>query len=270
MSRVVPLPDHVASADEWKAWPRKVEAHTIWSVRARQVEGYVRSGKLKLYSCPDDTTRVDPDQMRDLFGEPGVIPGKDRDLPKEERARRMAEKASGIDSNDPVVFMFREAVTMMRDMHKESIGLLRVVSDPLDKLLKAYEALIEKQAKRIVELETLQAESAEMHSALLDMSQDRDLKKRAADAAEKRKDSALQLLKDHVPGLISLYIEGESLSAWARRIPRAVAEALVDDGGLSESDADIIRRAAGLKPKPQAPPEQQQQQQQQETANGHA
>jgi hypothetical protein len=237
----------MADAGDWKRWPRKLDAHVQWGVRQRQIEQYTRSGKLKIWACPDGTFRLDPDAVRELFGEPGVVQGRDRDLPSSERKRKLAEAD---EQKDPVVMMFREAVSMMKDMHRESIGLLRVVSDPLKTLLDAYAKTIEAQAERIKSLEVHADEAIVLKSELADAQQEREVSLARHRSSEKRRDETLTLLKEQVPTLVRLYTEGDSLSGWAKRAPRDVVETIIDSGTIAESDADILRRAAGIPPKP--------------------
>src|SRR5262245_64815509 len=54
--KVVPteLPQHIAATEDWKAWPRKLEAHVRWGVRERQVTSYCRTGRLVVWRCPDE------------------------------------------------------------------------------------------------------------------------------------------------------------------------------------------------------------------------
>lgn len=247
MSAVAPveLPSHVEAGDEWKAWPRKVEAHLKWGVRQRQVDAFTRNGKLRVYACPDGVNRLDPAELRNLFGDAGVVQGRDRDLSASERRRRLAEAEA-----DPVALMFREVVGMLQDMHKESIGLLRVVSDPLKTLLDATSSTIAAQAERIKTLEAHADEAVVLKSELADAKQERELAVKRHDAAEQRREQTMALLKEQIPSLMRLYVEGDSLSSFAKRAPRAVIETIVESDTVSESDAEILRRAAGIPPKP--------------------
>ena len=248
---IVPeLAEHVADAGDWKAWPRKAESHTRWGVRERQVTAYVRNGKLKAYRCPDGSVRIEPDALTALFGPPGMLPARDRDLPPAERRRRLSEAA---DVDDPVASMFRASVQMMHDMHRESVGLIRTLTEPVQIILSAYKDQIAAQALRIRELEAHADEALALRSELADATQERELSLSRHKASERRRDETLTLLKDQVPSLVKLYVEGESLSGWVRKVPRDAIEAMLDSGALSESDADQLRRAAGI-PKPAPPP----------------
>lgn len=247
---IVDLPQHVAESDEWQRWPRKVDAHLSFAVRSRQVQAFCRSGRLKVYSCPDGSVRLDPDALKSEFGEPGELTGRDRDLPKAERDRRRRHGSDLVDVADPVAFMFRETVTMLRETHGELLSLVRSIGGPMGSLLAAYEKQHVLMAERIRVLEVNADESAVLRSELADTSQERDITLARHKASEARRDQTLSLLKEQVPSLMKRYLDGDSLAAWVQRTPRAVIDALLEGDTISPADADQIRRAAGI-PKPQ-------------------
>lgn len=248
MSAPVELPEHLADSDEWKTWPRKGEAHLQWGVRERQVTALLRNGKLKAYRCPDDSVRLEPDALTLLYGPPGAVAGRDRDLSAAERRRKLAET---IDVDDPVAAMFRASASMLHDMHRESVGLIKAITEPVQVLLSAYKDTIAALSARIVTLETHVDDALVLRSELADAAQEREISLAKHKASEKRRDDTLTLLKEQVPTLVKLYVEGETLGAWARKVPRDAIDAMLDSGALSESDADQLRRAAGIsKPAP--------------------
>lgn len=248
----VELPAHIAETDQWKDWPRKLEAHLKWGLRQRQIEAFVRNGKLRVYACPDDTRRLDPDALRDLFGEPGVVQGRARDISASERRVRQTEAIASATA-DPVALMFGKAVGMMESLHAQLIGQLRVVSDPLKVLLDAYRQTIEAQSARILQLESRADEADRMRSELADAKQERDIELKRNESRERRRDETLQLLKDQLPAMAKTWLEGNSLSEFARRTPKQAVEIIIESGSVSEQDADILRRAAGI-PKPATEP----------------
>lgn len=237
------LPEHMIDAGEWKDWPRKLDAHLKWGVRRRQMDAFIRSGRLKIYACPDGVNRLDPDVLRELFGEPGVIPTSDRDISNAERQRRQADAAA---MSDPTVLMFRQAVGMMGQLHEQLIGQLKLIADPLKVLLDAHSAQAAAQAKRIADLENQLDAAAALRSELESMDQERQIRNRRETASERRRDETLNLLKEELPKLASKWLEGNSLSGFAARAPRDVVQSIVDCGALSEYDAEILRRGAGL------------------------
>jgi hypothetical protein len=249
----VDLPEHVAEADEWKAWPRKADAHLKWGVRQRQVEAFLRTSKLKLYSCPDGSRRLDPDALRGLFGEPDVLQGKERDLSAAERRARQVE-ATAATAADPVAFMFGKTVSMMEQLHGQLIGFSKVVTDPMKALLDAYQAANAALLARVKELEARSDQADRLRSELADATQMRDLEMKRAENAERRRDETLQLLKDQIPGLAKVWLEGNTLAEFAKRTPKQAIEVILESGAVSEQDAEIMRRASGIpKPAPETP-----------------
>lgn len=257
MSDAIPtpidLPPHVAASDEWKAWPRKVDAHLAYGVRARQVQAFARSGRLKVYSCPDGTLRMDPEALRDEFGAPGEVQGRDRDLPRAERERKR-RGLSDVDVSDPLAYMFRETASMLRETHAELLAIVKSIGGPVESLLGAYERRHKLMSDRIELLERNADEAAILRSELADSKHERELSADRHKQSERRRDQTLTLLKEQVPSLVSMYVDGSSLAAFVKRTPRAVIEALLEDGDLAPSDAEQIRRAAGIQPPQSTPP----------------
>lgn len=246
---VVDLPEHVAESDEWKRWPRKVDAHLKWGLRQRQIEQYVRTGKLKVYSCPDGVNRMDPDEMTEHFGAPDVVGTSERNISAAERQRKQADAAA---LSDPMAFMFRESVRCQSQLHDQLIGQLKLIPDPLRMLLDAYATKAAADAARIRELETQVDAANKARSDLLDMSLVRDLEVKRHQSSERRRDETLQLLKDQLPELVKKWLDGDSLSAFAKRAPKDVIQAVVESDTIAEHDAEILRRSAGIAAK--APP----------------
>lgn len=251
MSEAVPivqLPEHIADSDEWQKWPRKVDAHLPYAVRSRQVQAFCRNGRFKVYQCPDGILRLDPEELRAEFGEPNELKGRERDLPKPEREVRLRKAAADRepDTVDPLAFMFRETVGLLRDTHKELLTLVKSIDGPMGSLLAAYERQHKLMSERIGLLEKSADEAATLRSELADASQERDIAMARHKASEARRDQTLSLLKDQVPSLVKRYLDGDSLAAWVQRTPRPVIEALLDGDTLSPADSDQIRRAAGI------------------------
>jgi regulator of replication initiation timing len=251
-ARPVNLPEHMQDSGEWREWPRKVDAHLTYGVRERQVSAHVRAGKLKAYICPDQIVRLDPDACAELYGPPGAVQGRDRDLPAAERERKRT-RVEALDVVDPVAAMYRESTKMMREMFTEAISVLRIMPDSTRVLLASYEKTIEVQATRIATLEAHVDEAIVLRSELADAHQERELSAKKHEASEKRRNETMSLLKEQVPALVRLYVEGESLSSFAKRAPRDVIEAMIESGTLSESDTDLLRRHVPPKPKTAEP-----------------
>jgi hypothetical protein len=138
---------------------------------------------------------------------------------------------------------------MMREQHAQSIGLIKVITDPLNALLQAYKDKDASQRTRITELEGRLTEADALRAELADAAHERSLAVKRQEASERRRDETLKLLKDQVPELVGLYLSGASLSGWAKKVPRDALEAFVESDAISEAVRDELRRAAGI-PKP--------------------
>jgi hypothetical protein len=252
------LPEHLADSGEWREWPLKLEAHLKWGVRQRQIEAYTRNGRLKVFACPDGTKRIEPDALRELFGEPGVVQGRDRDISAAERRQRQAEAAA---PPDPMVAVLTRVTTMLEQTQGQLLALMKLIPDPMKQLIEAYQASNKALADRVQHLESQADEAAVLRSELADSAQERALQLKRHEASEKRRDQTLELLKDQLPALVQLYISGNSLADFAKRAPKDVIQTIVDSEVLGASDVEVLRRGAGI-PKPPAP------QPQPQTVNG--
>ena len=249
----VDLPEHIAEGETWKQLPRSLDAHLVWGVRRRQIEAFTRNGKLTVYICPDETKRLDPDALREQFGPP--LQGRDRDLNVAERKAKQEQSELASGKLDPTVLMFGRAVDMMSALHQQLIGQLKLISEPLKILMDAHQQTIKAQADRIATLEQQADEAAVLRSELADAKQERDIALQRHQSGEKRRDQTLGLLKEELPKLVDLWLSGETISGFAKRAPRDVIETLIDSGSLSEQDADLLRRHAGIPPKPAPNPQ---------------
>jgi hypothetical protein len=252
------LPEHVADAGEWRDWPLKLDAHLKWGVRQRQIESYARSGRLKVFVCPDGSKRIEPDALRELFGEPGVFQGADRNLSAAERRQRQAEAAA---PPDPFALMFGKVVGMLEATNGQLLAYLKLIPEPMKQLIEAYQHANKALSDRVAFLESQANEAAVLRSELVDNKQERDLALRRHEASERRKDETLALLKEQVPALVGQYLSGNSLSDFAKRAPKDVIQTIVDSEVLGPADAETLRRGAGI-PAPAAP------QPQTQTVNG--
>ena len=154
MKGVQELPQHLAATDEWKAWPRKAEAHLMFGARERQVTALCRSGKFRSWSCPDGTVRLDPEELKAHFGEPGAHGGRDR-LPADPAKRKPppADKLADFDLADPLQGLFREVVLMLRETRQEKSDVLKLIVDPMNAILATFREVSGELRARVKELE---------------------------------------------------------------------------------------------------------------------
>lgn len=252
---IVDLPEHVADGGEWKQWPRKLDAHLKWGLRQRQISAFIRNGKLTVYRCPDETLRIDSNVMREHFGEPDQFQGRDRDLSAPQR-RAKRESSEFELEGDPLVLMFNRQGTMLEQLHAQQILQLKAISEPTAVLLKGYETALQQRDAVIADLRRELEQQQTMRIELEELRADRDRRLLREQAAERRRDETLQLLKDQLPTLAATWLSGDSLSGFGKRAPRSVIDALLDSDALSEQDSEILRRAAGIPRPAPAPPNQ--------------
>jgi hypothetical protein len=195
-----PLPSDVPK-EVWMLWPRKGEAHLIWGLSERRVTGKCTAQMLCQYMCPDQSIRLDPDEMRAVFGEPG----EEQEKQRLGTAGKPGKAANGVDVDvdDPLPAVLREVLGMLRDAREDSRKILALVIDPANQLTSNLLTINDRQAQRIGELE--QRFQAELEaSAQRNVEQHLlDIELRREGAREQRRASLMQLLQAQVPALVS-------------------------------------------------------------------
>jgi hypothetical protein len=246
----VNLPQHVADCDEWKTWPRKAEAHVLWGVRERQVTALCREERLKVYRCPDETLRLDPSQLEQCFGPPGVVSGRERDVKPAERARRAeqakAAEVDGLDLGDPLPGLVRELTGMVRELRIANADILKLVLEPAKNANAWLERICSRALDRNAELEGKYLEVVSLHAELLDMRHIHSLQVDAAKAAEQRRNETLALLKAKAPALLDKLFGTADLASFVKGINPELIKAVLESGLLDEDRANILRRVAGI------------------------
>lgn len=236
-----PLPDHVAAGDEWKAWPRKAEAHVLWGARERQITAKCRSGSLQVWACPDDSLRLDPDKLTELYGPPGAVQGRDRDKPAAELVRARAE----FDLSDPLASLLREVVAMLRVAQQEKGELLKLIVDPMNTIMAEFRDARAADRTRIKELEAGWLEVMDLRTELADAKQERDLQLKGAEAREKRRDDTLALIKPILPNLLmSLTGGGGDLKSFVAQCPPELVKGVIESGMLPPNLLSQLQKAA--------------------------
>lgn len=232
------LPANI-KAEVWQTWPRKVEAHLIWKVRARQVDTAVGRKKLACYLCPDKTVRIPTEQLVKLFGEAPEVGNVDT-------ARAPAE-INAIDIDDPVVMMFREAVTMLRQSEQAKLDVLKLLLDPMNAALKANREVAEdlrdvivKQAARISELEGARDQTIKEREELADNRMMRDLVMGAELATQERRKRITDKLIEQIP-LFTAKWTGGTLSDFIGSLDPAEVELFLATDFLKPEQKTQVR-----------------------------
>ncbi len=237
-----PLPKHIAPLppdvpeDVWRAWPRKGDAHVIWRVRMRQIDAYCRSGKLKQWVCPDQTVRLSSEEITELFGPPGE--------PKEAPPVRTPQNVlPEISQEDPLWGIFQETVKMLADARKQTIDLVKLLTDPISNQFSRYEALLTARETRIAQLEDRWVESQTRIEESLSAQRVFDMEMAREQAREERRADVMKLLRDQVPALVAKYT-GATLLDFVRGTEPAVVESVLQSGVLGADQQAVLRRVA--------------------------
>lgn len=234
------LPDDVPK-EEWLLWPRKGEAHLIWGLSERRVTGMCTTQRLCQYMCPDQSIRLDPQEMTALFGAPGEEREKTRLGNAGKPGKVNAASSPDIDVDDPLPAVLGQVLGMLKDAREDSRKILALVIDPANQLTNNLLEINDRQARRIGELETrFQAEleasaqrNVEQH--LLDI----ELKREAA--KEQRRSSILQLLQAQVPAMVSKWT-GATLIDFIDGVEPATIQALLQSALLPTEKQALLQR----------------------------
>lgn len=238
------LPQHIAESDEWKAWPRKAEAHLMFGARERQVTALCRSKKLRSWSCPDGTVRLDPGELKEHFGEPGLHQGRDR-LPADP-AKRKLTRSEDFDMTDPLSSLFREVVLMLRESRQEKSDVLKLVVDPMNAILATFQQIVAELRGRTKELEAGWIDVVELRDEQQAAAAARQVAVVRQQAEEHRLNELFGMLKEQAPMVLEKWAGGNSLIAFVRSIdPQILSAFLETDGILTAEQKEKLRRAAG-------------------------
>jgi|SRR5262245_29190506 len=251
--KVVPteLPQHIAATEDWKAWPRKLEAHVRWGVRERQVTSYCRTGRLVVWRCPDESLRIDPSQMEELFGVEGAVQGRAaRDVPpdaperKEPASKRPAR--DDWDYSDPLPAVVKELRGVIAQQQTAIADLLKMSTDPIKYAMQLAEKVTASALSELSALRAKDLESAVLREELLTTKHIRDLELAKQQAADRRKDETLALLKAKAPALLDRFFATTDLASFVKTIDPALLLMLLESGTLTEEQAATLRRVSGI------------------------
>jgi hypothetical protein len=263
------LPDDIPKA-VWEKWPRKSEAHALFSVRQRAVKVKLASGALKCYGCPDDTVRIPIDQLRAVFAEPGSVPASDRgvDRIRASMAGKVRMTDADLSLDDPVVGMFRECRIMLREEREHSRAQLesrdqtnqeqlKLLTGPVQAATKMLQELCERLSTRVAELEARQDAVTAEREMMADFRQARDVELEQVRAREKRRTEVVELLKRELGPVLISKIGGtaDSLSAFVANVRPELVELLLESKLLSPEQEKRLRAIMqSLQPKAAAAP----------------
>lgn len=240
-----PLPDHVAGGEEWKAWPRKGEAHVQWGLRERQLTALCRTGAIPVWSCPDGSLRIEPEKLIERFGQPGAVTGRERDRPVLEQ-KSMRQPSQADFERDPMAAVMREFVLMVRSLFDANRDLLKQIVDPMNAILVSFKEREAAASLRIRELESGWLEVMDLRSELADASHERQLQLQRAAATDARRKELLDMLRPHLPELAA-NLTGGSLTAFVKKVPPELLDSLLESRVLPPELETQLQRLVSKK-----------------------
>lgn len=241
------LPDHVASSDEWKAWPRKVEAHVVYGARERQVTAMCRSGRLVVWRCPDESLRLDPSSLEEIFGKPGTFQGRDRAPADDtEREARKSRKAADFDHVDPLPGLVKELALLLKEQRQEKTDILKLVVDPMNAAIGLFRELTDRALNRVEKMEARELEVMVMFEELTSSRHARDLETQAAAMTQKRRDEIMGLLKKELPKIFDGIAGASSLAGFVKGIDPQFVNMVIEANVLAPDKLEMLRKAAGI------------------------
>lgn len=243
-----PLAKHVQALgseikpEVWQSWPRKADAHLIWKLRPRQLDGYVARKRLRLFLCPDQTIRIPKEDMLAVFGE----------APPEVAAVTAAKAPAQLDVglediDDPIAMMFREAVNMWKLAAGQIKDLVQLTTQPMNAAITALkDTLVMQQnandvlAARVAELESARDVTIREREEAIDNRHLRDLMLSAELSKEKRREKITDSFVSQLPIFMAKWTGG-TLSDFVTKYSAEEWELLLGTGFVKPEQATLIR-----------------------------
>lgn len=229
------LPEDVPK-EVWMLWPRKNEAHLIWGVSERRITAKCTAKLICQYMAPDASIRLDPEELRATFGEPG----------EDQEKQRLAVGKPGkvatvdVDIDDPLPAILNQVLGMLRDSREDSRQILKLVIDPANQLTANLLEINDRQAVRIAQLEERFQKELEA-SAQRNVEQHLlDIELRRESAREQRRASIMQLLQAQVPALVSKWT-GSTLLDFVDGVDPIAIQALLESDMLPKSKQSMLQ-----------------------------
>lgn len=166
----------------WQKWPEMKEAAKAMRLSVRQLYNLCNEGRLTRYLASDGTLRFDPNELKAKAKEARLVRAKPDDLEVD-----FPEVEAGAITEVTASNLARQAM-----VHSERLFQLT-----LEPLKLAHETLQNENASLRRQVDQYQERQLEIFSRLeelMSLKQERDLRARAAEVAEKRKDELLTML----------------------------------------------------------------------------
>jgi hypothetical protein len=242
------LPEDVPES-EWKLWPRKDEAHLIWQVRERAILSKCTQHQICQYMCPDTSIRLDPEELRAIFGEPGEF------LAKANRAKKGGDaEAPSVNPDDPLPEILQQVLGILRDTREDSRAVLKLVLDPANQHMQNLLTANAAQAARITELEGVIRADWERQREDRYVERLFEREERQGQALERRRDEIMGMLRGQLKTLLpKLMGTAGSVAEFIDGIDPMAIQALIESGLLPPDKVVQLKTLLELKKHSPAP-----------------
>jgi len=208
---------HELNGESYEDWPEAKEAAKQCGITVRQLNAYVRAGRIAKYRCSDSTLRFRPADV-DLL----VVALQ----AEEERSVGELRYAHG-----EIKDVLARCVSLLKQAETDKRELMKLVTEPMREAIGFLKDVNAVQKERIVDLEKLQEESWKAREESFSRDHERKLNEIAAIGSEERRNQMLELFRSHAPTLF-----------------RSVSRAVGLDVGQDDRIAKILELVEGIPP----------------------
>lgn len=177
----------------WKSWPTAPKAARMLGCSVRHIGRHVDRGTIERHKCPDSTFRFNPQELEDA-------------------REAILENIAGSESLEKETVVsegFKSGTELVKQSHKHAEAMFGLYSTPINQLLEMYREENKRQRERIVELESKRDELAAQREAMVSEEHMRRILEARANKADERKDKAVKMVLDRVPGVWDRFIESK-------------------------------------------------------------
>jgi hypothetical protein len=219
---------------KWLSWPGLTSTAGRLGCSRNQIPRFVADGELVEVIASDKSKRYDPASIDSLAGAL--------------KTQQANEVGSGDTSSDVV----RSAVSLLAQQQEYTGRLLQLTIDGFERALKVLTTANEQLSSEVTRLSSGHLEAVRAREEALNENTERRMRLDAEQAAQARRDKALDTILPNVPTVLTQV--GQALSNWASggtlaanalrligSFETAQLEALADSEFLSDEQKELIR-----------------------------
>ena len=182
----VDLPD--PETTDWRNWPTGNAAAALLDITPMQVQKLWMLGEITRFRCPDNCYRFSPEQLAQYLQERSAAPDG---------------RADPFRDPDVVMKSQEQAMRMLAQAQSHNEKLSDLYAEPINTALRLVQKINERLAERNEALEAKLLEVADLREQMFQQMFDREIARQKAEASEKRKSEAWQLLVKEAPDLFA-------------------------------------------------------------------